>query len=99
QATPSARGDVGDQETGADSPFVPEGYEKVFADEMNGPRLDTSKWWTRYIYEDGKLDTLNDERQLFREDGNHVMTGETLALTAHYDADLKPPRFIYRSGM
>lgn len=83
----------------ADSPFVPKGYEKVFADEMTDPSLDTSKWWTRYIYENGKLDTLNDERQLFREDRNHIMTGNTLELTAYHQPDLKPPRFLYRSGM
>ena len=81
-----------------DSAFVPEGYVKVFGDEMTTPSLDISKWWTRYIYEGGMLDTLNDERQLFRENDNHVMTGDTLDLTAR----LKPtdnPRFRYESGM
>lgn len=82
-----------------DSRFVPAGYEKVFADEMNGTKLDTSKWWTRYIYEDGMLATLNDERQLFREDHNHIMTGSTLKLMAYHQPDLQPPRFLYRSGM
>jgi beta-glucanase (GH16 family) len=82
----------------ADSPYVPAGYVKVFGDEMTSPVLDTSKWWTRYIYEGGMLDTLNDERQLFRENDNHVMTGNTLDLTAR----VKPttnPRFQYESGM
>ena len=83
----------------ANSKFVPAGYELVFDDEMNDPKLDITKWWTRYIYNDGKLDTLNDERQLFREQDNHVMTGSTLELTAYYDPNLKPPRFLYRSGM
>lgn len=81
-----------------DSPYVPAGYVKVFADEMTSPTLDTSKWWTRYIYEGGMLDTLNDERQYFRENDNHVMTGDTLDLTARK----KPtdnPRFQYESGM
>lgn len=83
---------------GTDSTFVPPGFVKVFADEMDGKSLDTGKWWTRYIYDNGKLDTLNDERQKFRENNNHVMTGSTLALTAY----IKPtnnPRFQYESGM
>lgn len=83
----------------ADGQFVPAGYELVFSDEFNAPKLDTSKWFTRYIYNDGKLDTLNDERQLFREDKNHILTGQTLELTAYHQPDLKPPRFLYRSGM
>lgn len=82
-----------------DSAFVPAGYVNVFRDEMDGRALDTSKWWTRYIYEDGKLATLNDERQLYGEDGNHVLTGGALHLTARLAPDLKPPRWRYTSGM
>jgi beta-glucanase (GH16 family) len=61
---------------------VPAGYVKVFGDEFNEPRLDTGKWWTRYIYDDGKLDFLNDEQQRYREADNHVMTGHSLILMA-----------------
>ena len=43
----------------ADSPFVPQGYARVAGDEFNEPQLDTSKWWTRYIYNNGMEDKLN----------------------------------------
>jgi beta-glucanase (GH16 family) len=81
-----------------ESSFVPAGYVKVFSDEMNAPALDTSKWWTRYIYEKGLLDTLNDERQRYRENDNHVMTGSTLELTAR-KVPGDEPRFQYESGL
>lgn len=64
------------------SPYVPGGYTQVFADEFNEARLDTGRWWTRYIYGGGTLDFLNDEQQRYREDGNHVMTGHSLILMA-----------------
>ncbi|MDA3797768.1 MAG: family 16 glycosylhydrolase [Kiritimatiellae bacterium] len=80
------------------SKFVPEGYVKVFGDEFNGNKLDISKWWTRYIYEDGKLASLNDEMQLYRENGNHFMTNNSLALVA-YVVPTDKPRFQYESGM
>ena len=32
-------------------------------------QLDTTKWWTRYVYGSGKLDRLNDEKQRYRERG------------------------------
>lgn len=38
-----------------DGAFVPAGYVNVFRDEMEGTLLDTNKWWTHHIYEDGKL--------------------------------------------
>ncbi len=78
--------------------LVPDGYVMVFSDEMNEPSLDVSKWWTRYIYEGGMLDTLNDERQLYRENNNHVMTGTALDLTARKVPTARP-RFQYESGM
>ena len=65
-----------------DSAQVPAGYVRVFSDEFDERQLDTRKWWTRYIYDDGKLDFLNDEQQRYRETGNHVMTGYSLVLTA-----------------
>ncbi len=83
----------------SDSPYVPGGYVKVFGDEFNDTRLDLGKWWTRYIYNKGMLDTLNDERQLFRENGNHVLTGTCLNLTAIRKDHPGQPRFQYESGM
>jgi beta-glucanase (GH16 family) len=71
-----------DAMTKKDSPYVPSGYVTVFGDEFTQARLDTSRWWTRYIYADGTLDFLNDEQQRYRENGNHVMTGQSLVLLA-----------------
>lgn len=82
-----------------DSPYVPEGYVKVFSDEFDGDSLDTSKWWTRFIYENGMLATLNDERQLYAENNNHILSDGILKLTAYHKPDLKPPRFQYESGV
>ncbi len=86
-------------QTADDSRYVPEGYVKVFADEMDGRDLNTSRWWTRYTYEDGMLDTLNDERQRYRESNNHVVRDGMLQLTARLAAEPQPPRFLYESGM
>jgi len=71
-----------DRKEHADSNYVPPGYLKVFGDEFGGAQLDSQKWWTRYIYDDGKLDFLNDEQQRYRENNNHVMTGHTVTLMA-----------------
>lgn len=81
-----------------DSAFVPPGYVKVFGDEFDGSRLNTSNWWTRYIYNGGMLDTLNDEQQRYRERTNHVVAGSVLHLTAR-KAGGADPRHPYESGM
>ncbi len=81
------------------SPWVPAGYDMVFDDEFDGSALDTSKWWTRYVYSDGTLDTLNDEKQQYRENGNHVMTGSTVKLTARKVRDNGANDVDYESGM
>lgn len=65
-----------------DSPWVPADHSLVFSDEFNGPELDMSTWWTRYVYENGMLDHLNDEQQRYREQKNHVMTGSSIKLMA-----------------
>jgi len=82
-----------------DSPWVPADYELVFNDEFDGAELDTSKWWTRYVYEDGMLDHLNDEQQLYREKDNHIMTGSSIKLTARKVSDNGPKAINYESGM
>jgi len=63
-------------------------------DEFNGPSLDVSKWWTRYIYNNGMLDHLNDEKEHFRENNNHVFSNGSLQLTARI---VSPGQ--YESGM
>ncbi|MCL1910306.1 MAG: family 16 glycosylhydrolase, partial [Kiritimatiellaeota bacterium] len=70
---------------------VPDGYELVFSDEFDGPRLDTAKWWTRYVYEGGTLDHFNDERQNYRENGNHIFTNGALSLVAREVANPNAP--------
>jgi beta-glucanase (GH16 family) len=83
----------------APSPYVPAGYVEVFGDEFNGSSLDTSAWWTRYIYDNGRLDHLNDEAERFRENNNHVMTGNSLQLTARLVKDPVTGKKRYESGM
>jgi beta-glucanase (GH16 family) len=84
---------------GIDSPYVPAGYHKVFGDEFPTANLDTTKWWTRYIYANGTLDYLNDEWQRYREDHNHVIVNNTLDLTARLPGDGSIESGMVRSKM
>src|SRR5215510_9616885 len=43
------------------------GWELVFSDEFSGDKLDRTKWATRYIYNNEKMDHLNDEKQRYRD--------------------------------
>jgi beta-glucanase (GH16 family) len=71
------------------------GWVVVFEDDFSGPALDRSKWWTRYIYNNGTMDHFNDEKQRFRDNGNHVMRDGILNLVAQ-----KPnAQGYYPSGM
>ena len=84
------------------NPGVPEGYELVFSDEFDGPRLDTSKWWTRYVYEGGMLDHFNDEHQRYSENNNHVFKDGILSLVAREVAEPKKekdPKPAFESGL
>jgi beta-glucanase (GH16 family) len=73
--------------------FVPPGYVLAFNDEFNGTALNRNRWFTRYIYDGGKLDQLTGEAQRYRDNDNHVLGGGVLALTAHKVGD------GYGSGM
>jgi beta-glucanase (GH16 family) len=64
------------------SAYVPASYVKVFGDEFDGTALNTGNWFTRFIYNGGTLDYVNDEIQRYRENGNHVVGGGTLKLVA-----------------
>ena len=80
------------------SAYVPAGYVSVFADEFDGARFDTGKWWTRFIYENGAKDFVNDEQQRYRENGNHIVENGSLKLVAkkvHSDGR----RDAYESGV
>jgi hypothetical protein len=72
---------------GIDSAYVPPGYNKVFGDEFSTANLDTTKWWTRYIYAGGYLNHINDEWESFLESGNHVIENWTLYLKAYFLPD------------
>ena len=89
----------GDAPTTPDSPWVPPGYTLVFGDEFDEASLDTSKWWTRFVYSDGMLDRLNDEQQRYRENENHVMTGSSIVLTGRKVGSSDPAGINYESGM
>ncbi|MDQ7250222.1 glycoside hydrolase family 16 protein [Dongia sedimenti] len=71
------------------------GWIVVFQDDFNQASLDTSTWFTRFIYDNGTRDHLNDEQQRYREDGNHVLRNGILTLVA------KPRNAngVYPSGM
>jgi len=72
-----------------------DGWTLVFNDDFGQASLDTTTWFTRYIYNNGTMDHFNDEKQRFREDGNHVLQGGVLSLVA------KGPNAagLYTSGM
>ena len=51
------------------SQYVPPGYVPVFMDNFVGTKLDQTKWFTRYLFNNGTLDYFPDEQhhQRFRE--------------------------------
>lgn len=66
----------------------------VFQDDFNGKSLDRDAWATRYIYNNGTLDHLNDEVQRYRDNDNHRVAGGILSLVAREVASAK-----FESGM
>jgi beta-glucanase (GH16 family) len=76
-------------------PGAADGWTLVFNDDFDQASFDTTTWFTRYIYNNGTMDHFNDEKQRFREDGNHVLQGGVLNLVA------KGPNAagLYTSGM
>jgi beta-glucanase (GH16 family) len=79
--------------------FVPAGYALAFNDEFEGNRLDSSKWYTRYIYGSETLDRLNDENQRYTDDDTHRIAGGVLYLVAKRSKLSKPSGVNYESGM
>ncbi len=86
-------------EKNTNSPYVPTDYTQVFADEFNESKLDLTQWWTRYIYKNGMQDTLNNEKQRYRENENHQMTGSALKLITKKATADSTPEAPYDSGM
>ncbi|MEP7295446.1 MAG: glycoside hydrolase family 16 protein [Burkholderiales bacterium] len=63
-----------------------QGYRLVqdwdFATTVNNVTRLRETFFTRFVYEDGKLDRLNDEWQRYRDNDNHVFEDGVLALVA-----------------
>jgi beta-glucanase (GH16 family) len=77
------------------SPAEAGGWIVVFEDNFDQASLDTSRWHTRFIYNDGTMDHFNKEVQRYRENGNHVLRSGILNLVAK-----KPwSSGLYPSGM
>jgi hypothetical protein len=57
-------------------------WRGVFGDDFVNSNVDMEKWWTRYVYNNGMLDYLNDEWERYRESGNHVLDGNVCRLVA-----------------
>lgn len=55
------------------------------------------EFFTRYIYDQGRLDALNDEWQRYRDSDNHVFDGDGLSLVARAPAELASG--LIESGM
>jgi beta-glucanase (GH16 family) len=80
--------------------FVPPGYGLVFNDEFDGTVLDRRKWFTRYIYDNERLDRLNDENQRYiDDDASHRVAGGVLSLTARRARLSQPSGINYESGL
>ncbi|RQP22204.1 glycoside hydrolase family 16 protein [Piscinibacter terrae] len=79
--------------------YVPAGYTLAFNDEFNGNTLNRNKWFTRYIYAGGTQDKLNDEKQRYRDNGNHVVANGVLSLVANKVSSTDPDGINYESGM
>ena len=79
--------------------YVPAGYTLAFNDEFNGTTLNRSKWMTRFIYAAGTQDRLNDEKQRYRDNNNHVVANGVLSLVARKVSSTDPNGINYESGM
>ena len=79
--------------------YVPAGYTLAFNDEFTGASLKRSKWFTRYIYGGETQDHLNDEKQRYRDNNNHVVVSGVLKLFARKVRSDDPDGVNYESGM
>jgi beta-glucanase (GH16 family) len=80
--------------------YVPPDYGLVFNDEFNGSALDRRKWFTRYIYDNERLDRLNDENQRYTDgDDTHRVAAGILNLTARRMRLSQPSGINYESGL
>lgn len=66
---------------------------------FNGTSLNRSKWFTRFIYAGETLDRLNDEKQRYRDNDNHIVANGVLNLVARKVSSTDPDGINYESGM
>ena len=59
---------------------APTGYTLDWEDQFDTSNLDTFKWWTRLVENNGTLQTNTNELQVYSESGNHVMRNPGLDL-------------------
>jgi beta-glucanase (GH16 family) len=59
------------------------GWKTVFRDDFSGSALNGNTWATRYIYTFERLDHLNDELELYRDNNNHIVRDGALSLVAN----------------
>jgi beta-glucanase (GH16 family) len=90
---------------GIAKPATADGWTLVFEDRFNQASLDTNAWFTRYIYNNGTLDHFNDERERYRENGNHVLADGILNLIAkepnsagYYPSGMIRSKKLFRYG-
>ena len=76
-------------------PVEATGWVTVFQDNFSQTQLDTTNWYTRFIYNNGTMDHFNDEVQRYRENDNHVLKGGILSLVAKKATTAG----LYTSGM
>jgi len=78
------------------------GYRLVqnwdFGSNITDDRALRAAFFTRYIYNDGKQDALNDEWERYRDNDNHVFENGSLALVARAPSGVVAPGKI-ESGM
>ncbi len=76
------------------APIAGRGYRLVhdwdFGATVTDERALREAFHTRYLYEDGRLDHLNDEWQRYRDDRNHEFVDGGLALVARVRDGLRP---------
>jgi beta-glucanase (GH16 family) len=75
-------------------PIRGKGYKLVQNWDFGGSIKDEAElrrhFYTRYIYDKGRLDHLNDEWSRYRDNANHVFGNDALVLVARAPGELKP---------
>lgn len=75
-------------------PIADKGYRLVrnwdFANTITAPETLREEFFTRYLYDNGRLDHLGKEWQRYRDNRNHVFADGSLRLTARIVDGLRP---------